>query len=101
MNMNPFEMLKNANALKGQLESVKEELETIEAQGSAGGGLIKLTLNGKFAMTSLNIDTIAVDPRDVDMLQDLIRAAHADAVQKIQEEIQGKLGPFMQGGFPL
>ena len=72
MNFNPFDLLKNPAALKEKLEQVQENLKNITATGSSGGGLVKVTLNGKFEMVDIQIDPIAVDPRDVKMLQYLI-----------------------------
>ena len=50
MNFNPFDLLKNPAALKEKLEQVQENLKNITATGSSGGGLVKVTLNGKFEM---------------------------------------------------
>ncbi|MBQ3025811.1 MAG: YbaB/EbfC family nucleoid-associated protein [Spirochaetaceae bacterium] len=89
MNFNPFDLLKNPAALKEQLNKMQENLKNITATGSSGGGLVKVTLNGKFEMVDIQIDPIAVDPRDVKMLQDLIIAATHQATDNIQEKITG------------
>lgn len=89
MNFNPFDLLKNPAALKEQLNKMQENLKNITATGSSGGGLVKVTLNGKFEMVDIQIDPIAVDPRDVKMLQDLIVAATHQATDNIQEKIAG------------
>lgn len=89
MNFNPFDLLKNPAALKEQLNKMQENLKNITATGSSGGGLVKVTLNGKFEMIDIQIDPIAVDPRDVKMLQDLIIAATHQATDNIQEKIAG------------
>lgn len=89
MNFNPFDLLKNPAALKEQLNKMQENLKNITATGSSGGGLVKVTLNGKFEMVDIQIDPIAVDPRDVKMLQDLIIAATHQATDNIQEKIDG------------
>ena len=90
MNINPFELLKNAQNLQQQFGKVQEDLKTLTATGASGGGIVKLTVNGQMEITSLVIDPVAVDPRDVPMLQDLIIAAHRDALSKIKEEITEK-----------
>ena len=95
MNFNPFDLLKNPAALKEKLEQVQENLKNITATGSSGGGLVKVTLNGKFEMVDIQIDPIAVDPRDVKMLQDLIIAAIHQATENIQEKISGLGGMNM------
>ena len=89
MNFNPFDLLKNPAALKDKLNQMQENLKNITATGSSGGGLVKVTLNGKFEMVHIQIDPIAVDPRDVKMLQDLIIAATHQATDNIQEKIAG------------
>ncbi len=97
MNFNPFELLKNTQNLQQQFGKVQEELKAMSATGASGGGIVKVTVNGQMEITSLQIDPIAVDPRDVAMLQDLIIAAHRDALAKIRELITEKLGPLVGG----
>ena len=95
MNINPLELLKNAQAVKDSMAKVQEELQKLEETGSSGGGLVKITMNGKFEILRVEIDPIAVDPRDVPMLQDLILAASKQASEKIQEALKSKMGPMM------
>lgn len=95
--MNPFDMLKNIQSMKEQLGNIQEELTEITATGSSGGNIVNVTLNGKFEIVSVKLDPICVDPRDVQMLQDLIIAAHHDAMTKIQENIKAKYGPLLNG----
>jgi len=98
MDMNPFEILKNAKSLQDQFGKMQAELSNVSVTGSSGGGIVKVTLNGQFELLSVMLDPIAVDPRDITMLQDLIVAAHADASEKVKELLKTKLGP-MAGGF--
>ncbi len=99
--MNPFDMLKNINSLKDQLGTMQSELQEITATGSAGGNIVNVTINGKFEITNVKLDPICVDPRDVQMLQDLIIAAHHDAMSKIQDELKTKYGSMLGGmGIP-
>lgn len=95
--MNPFDMLKNIEQMKSQLRTMQEELKQITATGSSGGNIVNVTINGKFEIINLKLDPICVDPRDVQMLQDLIVAAHHDAMSKIQEAIKEKYGPLLNG----
>lgn len=95
--MNPFDMLKNINSLKDQLGTMQSELQEITATGSAGGNIVNVTINGKFEITNVKLDPICVDPRDVQMLQDLIIAAHHDAMSKIQDELKTKYGSMLGG----
>ena len=99
--MNPFDMLKNINSLKDQLGTMQSELQEITATGSAGGNIVNVTINGKFEITNVKLDPICVDPRDVQMLQELIIAAHHDAMSKIQDELKTKYGSMLGGmGIP-
>lgn len=95
--MNPFDMLKNIEQMKSQLGTMQEELKQITATGSSGGNIVNVTINGKFEIINLKLDPICVDPRDVQMLQDLIIAAHHDAMSKIQEAIKEKYGSLLNG----
>lgn len=95
--MNPFDILKNIEQMKSQLGTMQEELKQITATGSSGGNIVNVTINGKFEIINLKLDPICVDPRDVQMLQDLIIAAHHDAMSKIQEAIKEKYGPLLNG----
>ncbi len=93
--MNPFDLVKNLKDLQGTMNQMKDNLQNISATGSSGGNMIQVTLNGKFEMTAIKIDPICVDPRDVNMLQDLIIAATHDALDKVQEKIKEMAGPLM------
>ncbi|MBO7638844.1 MAG: YbaB/EbfC family nucleoid-associated protein [Treponema sp.] len=95
--MNPFELVKNLGNMKEQLEEAQSKLSQITATGSAGGNMVSVTLNGKFELTDIQLDPICVDNRDVAMLQDLIKAAHHAAMENVQEQIKGQLGPMMSG----
>lgn len=97
--MNPFDLLKNPQAIQAELEKVKNQLAQITVTGSSGGNMVQVTLNGNMEMLSIKLDSLCVDNRDVPMLQDLIIAAHHDAMSKIQEEIKDRLGPMI-GSFP-
>ena len=75
---------------------MKEELAQISETGSSGGNIVQVTLNGKFEVTAVKLDPIAVDPRDVQMLQDLIVSAHNKAIENVQEKLKStaSLGDF-------
>ena len=95
--MNPFDMVKNLKNLESQMATMKTELANISETGSSGGNIVQVTLNGQFEMKSIKIDTVAVYPRDVQMLQDLIVAAHHAAIEKVQEAIKDKSGSLLGG----
>ncbi len=101
--MNPFDVLKNLNmgSMKENLEKMQGELVAMEATGSSGGNIVRVTMNGKMEITRIQLDPICVDPRDIKMLEDLIVAAHHDAMSKIQEQIKEKDGSLLGGAnFP-
>ncbi|MCI5524028.1 MAG: YbaB/EbfC family nucleoid-associated protein [Spirochaetia bacterium] len=99
--MNPFSMLKDMAGMKEQLEKAQAQMQEITATGSSGGNMVQLTINGKFEIVDIHLDPICVDNRDVPMLQDLIKAAHHDAMYKIQEALKSQLGPMLGGmNFP-
>ncbi|MBS7294092.1 MAG: YbaB/EbfC family nucleoid-associated protein [Treponema sp.] len=95
--MNPFDLLKNTQAIKEQSEKMQKELEAITVEGSAGGRMVTVTMNGKFEMKGIKLDPICVDNRDVQMLEDLIVAAHKNAVDNVQEMIKSKTTSLLGG----
>ena len=105
MNINPFDILKNAKKIQEQMGSFQEKMETIQASGKAGGGMVELTLNGKMELTGIKITPEAVNPADIEMLQDLIMAAYSSAMENVKEEINKEMGTLTGGmgmppGFP-
>ena len=95
--INPFDLLKNTQAIKEQSEKMQKELEAITVEGSAGGRMVTVTMNGKFEMKGIKLDPICVDNRDVQMLEDLIVAAHKNAVDNVQEMIKSKTTSLLGG----
>ena len=95
--MNPIDLLKNIQNFQGELAKIQEKLKNICVTGSSGGNIVKVSVNGTFEVTAVEIDPIAVDPRDVPMLQDLIKAAIHDARTRLQEAIKNELGPLLGG----
>jgi DNA-binding YbaB/EbfC family protein len=92
--MNPFDLLKNTQAIKEQTEKLKEELASIRVEGSSGGKMVVVTMNGQFEMIDIKLDPICVD---VQMLQDLIVAAHKNAMENVQEQIKAKSSSLLGG----
>jgi len=92
-------LLKQAQKMQQQMMQIQEELEGLEILGEAGGGMVKVTVNGKGEINSLKIDPDAVDPEDVEMLEDTILAAIQDAVEKAQKTAAEKMNA-VTGGIP-
>ncbi|MCR5400341.1 MAG: YbaB/EbfC family nucleoid-associated protein [Treponema sp.] len=95
--MNPFELLKNPQAIKEQADKFQRELAETTATGSSGGKMVSVTLNGKFELLGVKIDPVCIDPSDPKMLEDLIVAAHHDATSKIQDLLKDKTSSMMGG----
>lgn len=95
--MNPFDILKNAGQIKQQSEKLQQELAQIRAEGSSGGKMVTITMNGKFEMLGIKLDPICVDNSDVAMLEDLIVAAHKNAMDNVQEQIKAKTSSLLGG----
>ncbi|MEI8365826.1 MAG: YbaB/EbfC family nucleoid-associated protein [Parachlamydiaceae bacterium] len=87
---------KEARMLQTQLSQMQEKMQHTEVTGTAGNGLVTLVLNGENQMKSIKIKPECVDPEDVEGLQDLIKAAYADASRQLQEHSASAM-PQMSG----
>ncbi|MEU8570710.1 YbaB/EbfC family nucleoid-associated protein [Streptomyces pathocidini] len=94
---NMQQLLQQAQKMQQDLAAAQQELAETPVEGSAGGGLVKATVNGAGELQSLVIDPKAVDPEDTETLADLVLAAVRDATGAAQELQQQKLGPLAQG----
>ncbi len=93
-------MMKQAQELQTKMAELQAELEAMEVEGVAGGGLVKVTLSGKGAMVKLSIDPSLVKPEELEILEDLIVAAHNDAKQKAEKTTAEKM-QALTAGLPL
>jgi DNA-binding YbaB/EbfC family protein len=91
------ELMKKAQKMQQDLAKAQEELANKIVEGSAGGGMVKVEMNGKNQIVSLKIDKEVVDPEDVEMLEDLIIAAINEAQEKISQTSQDELGKLTGG----
>lgn len=102
--MNPLEMLGNLQKLQETMKQMQEKMKTLVATGSAGGDLVKVTVNGQMDVLKVELAPECVDPRDIPMLADLIRLATNDALARVKDKMKDELGPLGQGlglpGFP-
>ena len=98
MNINPFDILKNAQKIQEQMSGLQEKLGNITASGASGGGLVEIDMNGKMEVSAVRIAAQAME--DKDMLQDLVMSAFTDAMEKIKEAI-GREAGAMTGGLNL
>jgi nucleoid-associated protein EbfC len=89
---------KEAKAMQQKFKEMQDKLKDEQAMGIAGGGLVKITLNGENEMIEIKIKPECVDPEDVEGLEDLIRAAYQDALQKLEKSSMPDMGfPGMPG----
>ena len=84
--------LRQAQQLQARLAKAQEELESERVEASAGGGAVKVVATGKQTIESVTIDPAAVDPDDVEILQDMVLAAVNDALAKSQQLASERLG---------
>jgi DNA-binding YbaB/EbfC family protein len=94
------QMMKQVQELQGRMQSMQDELASIEVTGSSGAGMVTVTMTGKGVMRSLTIDPSLVDPSDTEVLEDLIVAASNDARSKADELMQTEMKK-LTGGLPL
>ena len=94
---NMANLMKQAQKMQKQMEDATKELEEKEMTASAGGGVVEVTVSGKREVTKVKIDPEAVDPDDVEMLEDLIMAAANEAIRKIDEYSQNTMGKITGG----
>lgn len=83
MNMN--QLMKQAQQMQAQLAEAQEKAKDIEVEASAGGGMVKVKASGEMQITSITLNPEAVDPEDVELLQDMIQAAINDALSAASE----------------
>ena len=84
-------MIKQAQKMQQEMLKMQEEMEQKEYEATAGGGMVKAVINGKHEVLSLEIKPEAVDPEDVEMLQDLVVAAVNEAMRKAESEANANM----------
>jgi DNA-binding YbaB/EbfC family protein len=93
-------MMKQAAQLQSKMQELQAELDTIEVEGSAGGGMVAVTLSAKGDLRATRIDESMLKPSEKQILEDLLVAAHADARRKAEAVMQDKM-TSITGGLPL
>ena len=94
------QLMRQANQMQAKMKKVQEEISAKEFDGSAGGGVVTVTVNGDSVLQSVTIKPEAVDPDDVEMLQDLVLAATNDALVAAKDYSSKEMGK-VTGGFNL
>ncbi|MBQ6669350.1 MAG: YbaB/EbfC family nucleoid-associated protein, partial [Deltaproteobacteria bacterium] len=90
-------IVKQAQMMQQKIERLQEELGEREVEASAGGGMVLAKVNGKQQLLSIKIDPAAVDPQDVEMLEDLVTAAVNEALRKSSEMVQEEMSKITGG----
>jgi DNA-binding YbaB/EbfC family protein len=93
-------LMKQAAQLQTKMQELQAELERIEVEGTAGGGLVTVMLSAKGEMKGTKIDDTLLKPEEKEILEDLLVAAHADARRKAETLVQEKM-KTLTGGLPL
>jgi nucleoid-associated protein EbfC len=93
-------LMKQAAEFKSKMEAMQAELDRLEVEGAAGGGLVVMTLSGKGDLRNARIDNSLFNPDQKEILEDLIVAAHADAKRKLETTLQDKM-QTLTGGLSL
>lgn len=92
--MNIQKMMQQAQAMQARME---QELSTMKVEGTSGGEMVKIEMSGKKDVLAVTIDKGAVDPNDVETLQDLVLAALRDASRRVDEAVQKKTASMLGG----
>lgn len=95
--MNMQEMMKQARKMQEQLAQAQESMKDVTIDASAGGGMVKATVNGDLELVSIQIDPDALDPKDVDLLQDMIVAAVNEAIRGVSEVASKQMSSITGG----
>jgi DNA-binding YbaB/EbfC family protein len=94
-NMN--QMMKQAQQMQAKMGALQKELDTKEFESSTGGGMVKVKVNGKQELLSLEINPECVDPTDVEMLQDLVKSAVNQAMKESSDTVANAMSKVTGG----
>lgn len=95
-----MKILQQAQQMQGRLQEIQDQLQQQTVSATSGGGMVTVTADGKGTIRAVKIDPSVVDPRDVDMLEDLLLVAVQEAQKKAQDIAQAEMGK-MAGGLDL
>jgi DNA-binding YbaB/EbfC family protein len=91
------DLLKQAQEMQARMAKIQEELASKTVQGSAGGGMVQVTVNGQFNITQVQIESSVINPAEKDMLEDLILAAVNDGMRKARELASAEMSKLTGG----
>jgi nucleoid-associated protein EbfC len=93
-------LMKQATELKSKMEAMQAELDHIEVEGTAGGGMVTVKMTAKGQLKSVHIDPLLMKPEEKEVTEDLIVAAHAEARRRAETTVEEKM-QALAGGLPL
>ncbi len=99
--MNINQLMKQAQQMQKNLAEAQNKLAETEFSGSSGNGMVKITINGKYDIKSLNIDSTLMIPDEADIVSDLIIAAYNDAKAKLEAKTAENMGGILPPGMSL
>ncbi|HEY1359048.1 MAG TPA: YbaB/EbfC family nucleoid-associated protein [Thermoleophilaceae bacterium] len=91
------QMMKQVQQMQAEMAKAQEELKSATVEASAGGGMVHVKMTGELELLELKIDPEAVDPEDVELLQDMVQAAVNEAIRSAQELAASKMGQATGG----
>ena len=95
--MNPMDLLKKFQNIQSRVSAMQEKIKGISVVGTAGGDMVRIAITGQMFVTNVTISPEAVDPKDIEMLQDLVRAAITDALAKLKEKMREEMSDATGG----
>lgn len=90
-------IMKQAKKMQERMANMQKELETKTVEAQAGGGMVRVVVNGKYELVSMKIEKDVVNPEDIEMLQDLIAAAVNEGIRKAQEMASSEMAKITGG----
>ena len=90
-------LLQQAQKMQKDMQKAQAEAEAFEAEGSVGGGAVKIKISGKYEVLAVEIKPEAVDPSDIELFQDMVKSAVNEALTKIRENTESKLSRVTGG----
>jgi nucleoid-associated protein EbfC len=100
MMKNLNDIMKQVQSMQSRMGEMQEKFDQMSVTGQSGGGLVQISLNGKFAATAIHIDPSLLKPEEKEVLEDLLMAAHADARNKAEAMVAEEM-KTVTGGLPL
>jgi DNA-binding YbaB/EbfC family protein len=97
MNFNINKMMKQAQEMQDKLKSIQDTIGQKHFKGISGGGMVEVTLSGKHELVAIHLDPSIINPDDRELIEDLIRAAHADALKRVQEDSESAMQSALGG----